>query len=294
MSSILQTSSGVQSKNGSFSPPPEEHLPDYRSKKAVYLFNKNVQSDPDKDEWVNRFLSFYGFFDQADGIEDIYYLQFAYPDVYPAFRLRRDARDFRDSILEAGILSGATIQQLAEYTLLEPSSVIAYEKCYYDIRDYTASPGYVFGYLLSSISTMQSTILVEDTIWKAVAYAGGWDVFKDFLSGDMDVETSRVIFNMVKSSEGKKLLVASHREQLDGEFPTMVMDRYIKIFQEATSPTRGPSKTESEYKKIQEQLSNVKLVSALQESDNFETESRPEGQPEPRLLLGDSENNGDE
>jgi len=241
---------------------PDESAPDFVVQQSKYLFDAGILSDPANDIWVNRYLAFYRDYTECEP-KNILYLKFVHPHIYTCFFIRSNPTDVRDKIIEAGIIGGAAPLQIAEYIAMDVETVIAYEQCYYNVRNKLKSQGYVFGRLLAAIATFNHPVEENDQLWKLLSYVGGWEMFCDYLHSGSSMEMQTEVIRLLKTREGKKLLYAAHKELITAETASSILWRHAK-----STPERGMLETENaktdpveaEYAKIEENMRKLQLI----------------------------------
>jgi len=244
---------------------PHEDQPDYIKRRAEYLYNKNEYVDPMGDVWVNKYLQFYRDFVTAT-IDDIPFLQSVHGPIYNAHHLLTND-DLRFRVVEAGIIGRATAGQIASYIGTDPETIVAYETCFYRVRDQLDNPGYVFGNLLAPVLEFDAIVSVSDSIWKAVAYTGLWSFFCNFLEGVNKEEIMGAIVDLIRVTEGRKILYAVHKERLNSDNIPLVLQRYVKQIGGQQVEDDTISLLERvEYSKIEESMKNLSLVPAMVEN----------------------------
>lgn len=117
--------------------------------------------------------------DKAEAHEyDALYRDF--PTVMPAYMIYQEDAGLRWYI-EAGLTSDASISDVGKYVNERDAVIARYGQLFYDVKGWLESEGCIAAHVLRP-RAMTLGQVDGDFLYKTVAYAYGWDVFKAFVS----------------------------------------------------------------------------------------------------------------
>lgn len=113
-----------------------------------------------------------------------------YPDMYVAYTVNDNDERMTRWLIEAGILAGESDEMLARYLSIPASVVEMYEKLFFNVRWALSENREHEGWLLSTVfgASERGGFIRGDTdqSWKAIAYWGGWDALRSYITqGEM-------------------------------------------------------------------------------------------------------------
>jgi hypothetical protein len=102
------------------------------------------------------------------------------PVVYQAFRLYQDSQRVSRNAVEALVLAGESPEGIAQKSGTSPEVVQAYEKLFFDVRDYLQSPDYIFNQAIGP-RLRGAGPWSYDIVWKFFGYVGGVVVLEELM-----------------------------------------------------------------------------------------------------------------
>jgi hypothetical protein len=126
----------------------------------------------DEYTWnVYRFLRARAAFRQpAEHVKEVLW---KYRDLNAAVQIHHGkARSFRP-VLEAYLLARENRYAIAESLRVNPETVVAYAKTFFDAEPFLDNPMYVFALLVGTVGKRGQKKLTEPVLWKLLGYVGG-------------------------------------------------------------------------------------------------------------------------
>jgi len=182
-----------------------------------------------------RFLRRWNNATQADR----FILRRDYPDLFAAYTMFANPSSEK-WIVEAGLLSEASDDDIGQFAGHRGSVVKLYGQLFYDVRDKRASKGYIANQVL--IPAVQRGLDGRDFdfCFKSLAYFGGWKVFTEFISeGAMSDDTRHFFAENFMDQMMKLGYKASHRIELNNFTALKVLELCVKL-RELEQTRSGP------------------------------------------------------
>ncbi len=223
--------------------------PDFIFARAQELRSQGRAASPDSDPAVDRVLRFLEMMDGANPI-DVYKIRTLFESLFQAMILRNHASDIRGLFIECGVLTGASVSDIAMFAAVSEGTIRSYEKLFFNIRARIADDGYIMGAILRSVvSQMQwgsgtahtkRVVPTPADIWRFIAYTLGWERFVLFTMGhEFMGETAQRIQHLASKGESVKLLTAVLLEEATPVSAPDILDRTLRTapIRDAIEPT---------------------------------------------------------
>lgn len=262
--------------------PLSEDAPDYVYRKALQLKKEDKAFSPEYDADINTVL---GFFHAMDDLtEDRHdYLRRRYPAIYGAIELKIDPNDLRDCLIEAGVLGGATYENLSAVMGMAEETIEEYEKIFFDVRDKMQYPGFIYGRVLNMSENVADPESVSvKTVWRMLGYHLGWEFVQD------EISQYNGMVDLVVQQERMKTLVASLIEDAD---PGMILDRNLNSSSNQVaekSETAEVTEAEEYYEMIEKKITAAVSLEPAEIDGEIEDTSPEEAQQ--KLLQSGTDN----
>ena len=166
-------------------------------------------------------------------------IQRDYPDLAMAYAYFCDTRS-EHWILEAGLLAKATPTQIADYIGCTPEAVQTYAALYFDVQHLLGCRGYIINRVLAHSVANGISGRSFDSLYKLVAYCGGWQVFTDFIdSVPLSSQTRKYLTGSYDDAMLKKAFAAIHRMDLSNFNSGRLVEEFNKIRSQEVSAGRS-------------------------------------------------------
>jgi len=137
-------------------------------------------------------------------------LEANYPGLWSAFNMWTETVGPK-WLIEAAILAGRTIKELAEYLKCSESQLTVYEKYFYDVREGIESKGWVVTRILLPAIARRLVDRDYDFLWKVIAYFGGWEALDAFIEcRKLPAEVEIFLTDATRAKMIKDGFVATH------------------------------------------------------------------------------------
>jgi len=121
-------------------------------------------------------------------------LEAAYPNIHLAWQIWDNLVTNFKWIIEAGVLTGITREELAAYLALTPEVIETYEKLFFDVRGKLAAEGFILGAVIGPLLARGITSSDPDGFWKVLAFNGGWEHVKGCWCAGRATETAMAFY----------------------------------------------------------------------------------------------------
>lgn len=230
-----------ENEDGEFIPPLPS-APQYRWELLRQMVDNRVMpSRRPEDDWLRTGHSFLSRMRRGKTAA-AYQLQREQPDLYRAYTLSLH-RESESWIIEAGLLTDVSYEELAQYIHATPEAIKLYEFYFYNVRDKLSSRGYVLNHIL--MPSMRGGLSQRDFdfLYKTLAYCAGWPIFKEFFElHEMDPKVEMWVHNSFRSTLLKKGWLALQRLEVNNYNALEVVDKCLELkrieFEKGEEPAR--------------------------------------------------------
>lgn len=160
---------------------------------------------------------------------DKFNLRTIFPDLMPAYLMYVNPLSAK-WLLEAGLLSGASVEDLSKFTGCPQPVIRKYGQLFYDIEEKRSARGYVISRVLMPAIQRGVDSRDYDFFMKSLAYFAGWKILVAFLSDELMDSEARAFFSDNFVDRMLKLgYVATHKLEINNYTATEVIDHCIKL-----------------------------------------------------------------
>jgi len=152
-----------------------------------------------------------------------------YPDIYVAYCLYLNPASVR-WIIEAGLLTDVSYEDMAEYVGKSVDVLKTYEKLFFNVRHRLDSKGEIMNMVL--LPTVASGLDGRDFdfLYKTLAYCAGWKALQAFIEvGEMDANTEDWLQSSFRSRLKKLGWIAVHRVEVNQFTAIEIIDRCLEL-----------------------------------------------------------------
>jgi hypothetical protein len=189
---------------------PSIDAPDYRWALVTQLVEDNESPSRKAEQCIRETFRYLRRFKNGR-VADIPILQRDYPAVYIAHNLHSHFDSVR-WLIEAGLLTEATSDEISEYVGYSADVVEVYSKLYYDVRHKLNNRGFILNQIMFPAVYRGMDGRDFDFLYKILGYCSGWDTLKQFIEAkEMDPEVETWVMRSFNSRVKKLAWIATHR-----------------------------------------------------------------------------------
>lgn len=152
-----------------------------------------------------------------------------YPGLFEAHMLYANPAS-EQWIIEAGLLTEATIHDIADFVGQTATAIEAYAAYFFDVTAKKKARGYIINQVLVPSVTRGIVGRSHDFILKTLAYAAGWKIFTEFIDDQRMSDTAR---SFLQNNYDEWLLklgyVATHRVEVNNFNAVELIDKCIRV-----------------------------------------------------------------
>jgi hypothetical protein len=197
---------------------------------------------------------------------DLPYLKQDYPHLTSAYILYANPQSER-WIIEAGLLTDVSHEELSEYVGHHVEVIRTYEKYFYDVRPKLGSRGYILNQILIPAVTNGIHERDYDFLYKTLAYCGGWKVFCEFIDNrNMSEDSYAFLQNNFKDRMLKLGWITAHKVQPNNFNSGALLDACLKL-KEIEQKNESPAQKDEMMTQLNHLLDHCKttIISARAE-----------------------------
>jgi hypothetical protein len=205
-----------------------ENSPSWRWDLVKALLHEGRRPGRSMDKHVQNAFRFLSRWKKSTEV-DRYLLKRDYPTLFSAYLLYANPHSER-WLVEAGLLSEATFEDIGKYTAHKAKVVELYGEMFYDIREKREAKGYIANRVLIPAAQRGMDGRDFDCFLKMLAYFAGWKVMTDFIAdGDMSDETRQFLSTNFMDSMLKLGYQATHRLDVNNYNAMAVIEQCVKL-----------------------------------------------------------------
>lgn len=156
-------------------------------------------------------------------------LKSEFSDIYIAHCLNLNVASVK-WIIEAGLLTDVSYEELGEYVGKPVSVIKTYEKLFFDVRGRLDSRGQILNMVLLPTVAAGLDGRDFDFLYKTLAYCAGWKAFQAFIEvGDMDANTESWLQSSFRSRLKKIGWLAVHRVEVNQFTAIEIIDKCLEL-----------------------------------------------------------------
>jgi hypothetical protein len=152
-----------------------------------------------------------------------------HPDIYVAACLNQNPLSVK-WIIEAGLLTDVSFEELGKYVGKPVSVIKVYEKLFFDVRGRLDSKGQILNSVLLPTIVSGFDGRDFDFLYKTIAYCAGWKAFQAFVEvGEMDPNTESWLASSFRSRLNKIGWLAVHRIEVNQFTAIEIIDKCLEL-----------------------------------------------------------------
>jgi hypothetical protein len=208
----------------------DENAPDWRWQIVTSLVDDN--KPPSRRTEDDDFRKAWYYLKRANTVKSRYEtlaLSRDYPGLARAHKLYENPNSVK-WIIEAGLLTDITIEDLSKFVSQPKDVVENYVKYFYDVRDKLESRGYIINYITLPAVRRGLAQRDFDFLYKTMAYCCGWNHFVSLIDNKaMDEETTKFFQNGFKQNLIKLGYISTLRIEVNNFTAAAIMEMNVKL-----------------------------------------------------------------
>lgn len=168
-----------------------------------------------------------------------------YPDLYAAYALMKH-KNSESWMIEAGLLTDISYDELAQYVCCTVETVKQYEFYFYSVKDKLDSRGYMLNHVLMPAFQGGMSQRDQDFLYKTLAFTAGWPTFKEFFEmHEMNPKVEMWVHNAFRSMLLKKGFIAVNRLEINNYNAIEVIDKCLELKRIEAEKGEEPARIEA-------------------------------------------------
>ena len=173
-------------------------------------------------------------------------LQHDYPDFYRSYNLYHDQTTVK-WLLEAALLTTATVDDISAYLGESVESIELFSQVFYNIRPRLNARGFVLNEIMRPAVKRGISDRDYDALYKIMAFAGGWEILKDFLEyKELNPDTAQWLRGANRAQMQKLGFKAMQRVEVNQYTALELIGKWIDFEAIEREQGSGPAQSEAE------------------------------------------------